>query len=318
PSLDFRDPEYRRLRYLRYADDFALGFSGPRAEAEAIKQRLAEHLRDHLKLELSESKTLITHARTGVARFLGYEVHVIQNDRFRDKRGVRTANGNIGLRVPVEFARAKCSRYLRNGKPIHLTALVNNTVYNTVAQYQQEFRGVVEYYRLAYNLHQFNRLKWVMEQSLTMTLAHKLRITVKKVYDRFRATLSDQYGSHPILQVTLPREGKPPLVARWGGISLRRRIDAILDDNPKPIWSNARAELVLRLLAKVCELCGAEIQGEVHHVRALKDLQRGGQGEQPRWVEVMAARRRKALVVCSACHDEIHQGLVARHRQAKA
>lgn len=318
PSLDFRDPEYRRLRYLRYADDFALGFSGPRAEAEAIKQRLAEYLRDHLKLELSESKTLITHARTGVARFLGYEVHVIQNDRLRDKRGVRTANGNIGLRVPVEVARAKCSRYVRNGKPIHQAALVNNTVFNTVAQYQQEFRGVVEYYRLAYNLHQFNRLKWVMEQSLTMTLARKLRTTVYKVYDRFRATLSDQYGSHPILQVTLPREGKRPLVARWGGISLRRRIDATLDDNPKPVWSDSRSELVQRLLARVCELCGAEIPGEVHHVRALKDLQRGGQDGRPQWTEVMAARRRKTLVVCGTCHDDIHRGGIDRNRQAKA
>ena len=318
PSLDFHDPEYRRLRYLRYADDFALGLSGPRVEAEAIKQRLSEFLRDHLKLELSQSKTLITHARTGAARFLGYEVHVIQNDRFRDKRGVRTANGNIGLRVPVEVVRAKCSAYMRNGKPIHLTALVNNTVYNTVGQYQQEFRGVVEYYRLAYNLHQFNRLKWVMEQSLTKTLAHKLRITVSKVYDRFRTTLSDQYGSHPILQVRLPREGKPPLVARWGGISLRRRIDAILDDNPKPVWSDSRMELVQRLLAKVCELCGAEIQGEVHHVRALKDLQREGQGDRPRWVEVMTRRQRKALVVCSACHDEIHRGRNTQNRAAKA
>jgi hypothetical protein len=74
PSADPDDPGYRRLRYCRYADDHLLGFTGPKAEAEEIKQRLAEFLRDELKLELSQDKTLITHARTGAARFLGYEI----------------------------------------------------------------------------------------------------------------------------------------------------------------------------------------------------------------------------------------------------
>ena len=80
PSADPDDPEYRRLRYCRYADDHLLGFAGPKAEAEEIKQRLAEFLRDELKLELSQDKTLITHARTGAARFLGYEITIQHND----------------------------------------------------------------------------------------------------------------------------------------------------------------------------------------------------------------------------------------------
>ena len=76
PSQDPRDPGYRRLRYCRYADDTLLGFAGPKAEAEEIKHRLAEFLREDLKLELSPEKTLITHARTQRARFLGYEISV--------------------------------------------------------------------------------------------------------------------------------------------------------------------------------------------------------------------------------------------------
>src|SRR5258708_6349570 len=60
-SSDPFDPDYRRLRYIRYADDFMLGFDGPKAEAEIIKVRLQEFLRDNLKLELSPEKTLITH-----------------------------------------------------------------------------------------------------------------------------------------------------------------------------------------------------------------------------------------------------------------
>lgn len=76
PSSDPQDPGYRRLRYVRYADDQLLGFTGPKAEAEQIKQRLARFLRDELALELSQEKTLITHARTQAARFLGYEIIV--------------------------------------------------------------------------------------------------------------------------------------------------------------------------------------------------------------------------------------------------
>ncbi len=65
PSKHQSDPDYRRLRYIRYADDFLLGFTGPRSEAEEIKRALGDFLRDELKLELSEEKTLLTHGRTG-------------------------------------------------------------------------------------------------------------------------------------------------------------------------------------------------------------------------------------------------------------
>jgi len=104
PSRDLHDPGFRRLRYCRYADDHLLGFTGPRAEAEQIKTRLAQFLHDDLKLELNQEKTLITHARTGAASFLGYEI-TVQHSRDR-----RTVNGGIRLRVPRAVIKAKCAR----------------------------------------------------------------------------------------------------------------------------------------------------------------------------------------------------------------
>ena len=91
-SLSYRDthdPDYRRLRYIRYADDFLLGFAGPKDEADEIKTRLGKFLQDNLKLELSDAKTLVTHGRTQAARFLGYEVTVQQSDTKLDARGQR-------------------------------------------------------------------------------------------------------------------------------------------------------------------------------------------------------------------------------------
>ena len=80
PSQDPYDPGYRRLRYTRYADDHLLGFIGPKAEAEQIKDQLATFLRDELKLELNPDKTLVTHARTRAARYLGYEITTQHSD----------------------------------------------------------------------------------------------------------------------------------------------------------------------------------------------------------------------------------------------
>ena len=102
---------------------------------------------------------------------------------------------------------------------------------------------------------------------------------------------------------------KKPLIAQWGGISLRRKTAAtVLDDQPPKIWSNRRTELVQRLLADTCELCGSQHNVEVHHIRALKDLRAKGRAQPPVWVQRMAARRRKTLIVCRPCHQAIHAG----------
>ena len=173
PAVDPFDPEYRRLRYVRYADDFVLGFSGPKAEAEQIRESLGTFLRDSLKLELSKEKTLITHATSQAARFLGYElVNQHANDQL-DSHGKRKVNGKIGLRVPAKVIEQHCQAYMSNGKPARRSSLIHDDDYGIVARYQSEFRGVVNYYLLAYNVHHFGRLQQVMEMSLARTLAAK-------------------------------------------------------------------------------------------------------------------------------------------------
>jgi hypothetical protein len=315
PSLHPTDPDYRRLRYIRYADDVLLGFAGPRDEAEAIKQQLGAFLREHLKLTLSEEKTLITHARSQAARFLGYEITVLYRDTKLDRRGHRSLNGQIGLKVPVDVVHAKCDRYLAQARPCHRPELLHDTPYSIVAQYQQEFRGLAEYYQLAFNLHRLNRLKWVTEQSLVKTLACKLRISVAQVYKRYQTMLQTETGPRVGLQVRVARgEGKKPLIANWGGITLQRRPSAVLNDAPPLIWG-ARTELEKRLLAQTCELCGAREDIHVHHIRALKDLRQPGRASRPAWMTIMAARRRKSLIVCRTCHADIHAG---RPRQRAA
>ncbi len=134
PSLDPQDPGYRRLRYIRYADDHLLGFTGPKAEAEKIKARLARFLREVLKLELSQEKTLITHASTEAAKFLGYEI-TVQHSNQKITKGRRAVNGSVRLRVPRSVIKAKCALYQQRGKPAPRTPLVNNSDLDIVATY---------------------------------------------------------------------------------------------------------------------------------------------------------------------------------------
>jgi group II intron reverse transcriptase/maturase len=305
PTLDPQDPEYRRLRYVRYADDVLLGFAGPKTEAEEIKRHLGQFLRDDLKLELSEQKTLITHARTEAARFLGYEITVGHDDR-KITAGRRSVNGGIRLHVPAEVIKAKCGRYMRQGKPERRTELMNEQDHAIIGCYGSEYRGIVQYYMLAGDVWRLNRLHWVMLTSLLKTLACKYGSSVSKMARKYGTTIETPHGPRKCMQVTVSHgEARKPRVATYGGIPLTRQRNAILIDR-EPVPGTARgSELIRRLLAGRCELCGQTEKVLVHQIRSLADLHTPGQ-PQPDWMQTMAKRRRKTLVVCATCHASIH------------
>ena len=252
PSRDPFDPEYRRLRYVRYADDFVLGFSGPKAEAEQIKESLEAYLRDTLKLELSREKTLITHATSQTAKFLGYELVNQQANDKHDRQGRRSANGRIGLRVPVKVIEQHCQAYMVNGKPAHRPEFIHDADFSIADRYQAEYRGVVQYYLLALNVSHLGRLEWVMQKSLTKTLANKHRTTAAKVFRRYKSTVQTEHGERACLTVKVERSnGKRPLVARFGGIPLKRNRQATLADQRPQRYKVERNELIQRLLVLV-------------------------------------------------------------------
>lgn len=319
PSQNPDDPDYRRLHYQRYADDFLLGFAGPKGEAEDIKAALGTFLHDTLKLELSPEKTLITHASTAPARYLGYDLVSMHADDKRDYRGRRSVNGHIGLRLPPDALAERCARYQRHGKPDQRPALAEDDDYSIISQYQSEFRGIVNYYLLAQNVGWLNRLQWVMETSLLKTLAQKHRSSVAAMARKYRARTTTPHGTLKCFQVVVQRkEGRKPLVAQFGGIPLRRRKEAVLVDQESSYRRFDRVELIQRLLADECELCGGTDNIQVHHIRKLADLAQRGRKETPFWQQVMAARRRKTLVVCRDCHAAIHTGRPTRQRARNA
>src|SRR6266568_2183516 len=207
PSLDPHDEGYRRLHYVRYADDTLFGFVGTRQEAEGIKQQLSHFLRETLKLEMSQEKTLITHASTHAARFLNYHIVNQQNDtKHTQKR--RCINGRIALLVPADVVESKCTPYQQNGKPFHRKLLLENDDFTSIEHYQQEYRGIVQYYMLAQNVSWFWKLHWLAKGSLLKTLANKHQTTVMKTLQKYEVSFQAADGTiYRCLEIQIQREG---------------------------------------------------------------------------------------------------------------
>jgi group II intron reverse transcriptase/maturase len=309
PYGDPMDPGYRRLFYCRYADDVLLGFIGPKAEAEQIRAGLAAFLRETLALELNASKTLITHARTRAARFLGYQI-TVQHSSTRLTRGRRTVNGKVALQVPKDVITAKCAPYRHQGKPWHRPRLLNLDDYDIVRIYAAEYRGIVNYYLLAQNVWRLATLRWNAETSMLKTLAAKHKSSVATMAARHKAKVITGDGPRTCFEARLQRKGKKDLVARFGGIALKRDKRAVITD-PAPVPVHPpRKELIDRLRRRWCELCDHGATVTVHHVAKLAQLGTAGPG-QPAWAALMARKRRKTLIVCRPCHGYIHANPVA-------
>ncbi len=198
---------------------------------------------------------------------------------------------------------------MKNGKTIHIGKLQSDDDFSIIQTFQEQYRGIVQYYLMAQNVCWFSKLHWIMEGSLLKTLACKHRSTMKKQKKKYQAETVDERTGKTLkcLEKVVEREGKKPLVARWGGISLSYDKNVVIEDTPYVVYGGMN-ELIKRLLANECELCGSKEFIKVHHVRKLADLIMKGRKEKPVWAQIMSKRRRKTLVVCHKCHTAIHNG----------
>ncbi len=304
PSKNQHDPNYKRLRYCRYADDFLLGFIGTKAEATAIADDIRSFLHQSLKLDVAEEKSGIKHAAKESVIFLGYEIDHRSQPRtlwynHNGKRvKKRTMMQHVNLRVPKSKVRqfAARNRYgnLSLHKARHRPELLYMSSVELVLQYNAELRGFAQYYALADDvkiaLHAVVDLGVV---SLLKTLAAKHQRSVRQV---------SRYLNHGGYR-GIVSNGK--LYKIWTLAELKVPSVASMDCVPNTAKYGGRTELTQRIAAERCEYCGAtDKKYEVHHVRKLADIKDGKE----RWQKLMIARRRKTLVLCVECHDLLHAG----------
>lgn len=307
------DPDYRRLSYVRYADDFILSFIGPKEEAKDIKEKLMHFLTETLKLEMSDEKTLITHAKTEKARFLGYDLKIIQDNgqistgsNANGKHNKRAINGKVRLEVPTEKVREITKRYMEAGKIVHSKRELSNDDFSIVTYYGAVFRGVANYYCMAHDrAKKISQVQYVLETSMLKTLANKHQTSVTFEAKKHKTWIETPQGKRKAFQVTVNRPGKKPLTATFGGFSLARE-ERTINDEPIQWWKSSRTEILTRMLADKCEYCGKETKCEVHHIRKLSELLK--RKDLVGWKKMMAMRGRKTLVLCPECHDKLHAG----------
>ena len=311
PSGDEMDGSYRRLKYIRYADDFILGIIGSKEDVLRIKEDIKSFLSESLALELSEEKTLITHTGKS-AKFLGYEITVTRNNhQRRDVQGRlrRTYGKRVRLNVSMATLRDKLLEYgameikLRNGKevwkPKCRSGLIFNDDLEILDRYNRETVGFCNYYLIANNCVVLHNFRYIMEYSMYKTFAGKYRSTVRKINKKYR------YNK----LFTVKYEQKGAIKSRtFYKTSFKRRTTAFngsCDIEPYSIADVSRTNLTDRLKAEKCELCGATGKLIMHHVRNLKDLK----GKES-WKRLMSARKRKTIALCPSCHRLRHLGKV--------
>lgn len=304
------DAEYRRLKYVRYADDFLIGVIGSKEDSKRIKADIKLFLEEKLQLQLSDEKTLITHTDQS-AKFLGYEVYVRKtNGAKRDKAGrlSRYYNKQVVLYLPMAVIKNKLIEYKavkflqRNGredwKPIHRSILLNSDDLEILSKYNSEIRGMYNYYSIANNSPEMQSFKYIMEYSMYKTFAAKYKTTVGKILDKYKKgkNFGVQYQT---------KKGIRTSILYNEGFKRKTNITATNADitaNTFP-YSKGTTSLMDRLRAEKCERCGNTEKLEMHHVRKLKDLKGKTLAEQ-----VMIARQRKTIAVCLKCHVIIHHG----------
>ena len=311
PSGDEMDGSYRRLKYIRYADDFILGVIGSKEDALRIKEDIKSFLSESLALELSEEKTLITHTGKS-AKFLGYEITVTRNNhQRRDVQGRlrRTYGKRVRLNVSMATLRDKLLEYgameikLRNGKEVWKSKCRSGLIFNDdleiLDRYNRETVGFCNYYLIANNCVVLHNFRYIMEYSMYKTFAGKYRSTVRKINKKYR--LNKLF--------TVKYEQKGVIKSRtFYKTSFKRRTTAFngsCDIEPYSIADVSRTNLTDRLKAEKCELCGATGKLIMHHVRNLKDLK----GKES-WKRLMSARKRKSIALCPSCHRLRHLGKV--------
>ena len=312
PSQDMSDPNFKRLKYSRYADDFIIGIIGSKEDAEHIMRQVRNFITQELRLKVNEEKTDIRHIEDG-CQYLGYVVRQTKGEKTlkgnlhgrHSKR--RTTSSIVSLYVPDDVTAKFCQKHgygdYQNMRSAHRANLLALSEPEIITTYNAELRGLSEYYALACDVKKkLGKLFYMAHHSLFKTISNKRKVQCMKKIIRM---LSDGRGEY-VYHYTV--DGKEYGMKVYQLKHLNRKgkdwqVDKVSTTAP---YTLRTTELVERLNANKCEYCGSEGPCEIHHVRKLKDLKR--KREKSLLERMMIARQRKTMVLCPECHKGLHRG----------
>jgi group II intron reverse transcriptase/maturase len=300
PSKDPMDPNFKKLVYVRYADDWLVGVRGSREDCVALLLKIKKFLLEDLNLNLSEKKTLITNASKEKALFLGTHIFRSRHQIFSRSMGfIKRIGKEVRLEAPIERATKK----LRNAKFLigDVTAprflWLHNSKDQIIALYNSVYRGYANYYSFAHNLGSFSGyVHMLLKSSCAKLLAAKFKLgTQKKVFETYGKNLK---GKDNIAFVDPIYRNNP-----WDfKVPASIRTESKITDNGILGTLYAESISVASLEGLSCSACGSNHRVEMHHVRHLKDLN----PSLSKIDALMVKNRRKQIALCRKCHLEHH------------
>lgn len=302
------NPLYRKYCYARFADDWLVGIWGNKDQAQNLKTRVRDFLKEK-NLELSLEKTLITNTRAGPAKFLGTLIKRRALNRggspcYVDEKGIkrRISSHQLILNAPLpnivkrltdkKFLKIKNNKYHPLSIPIFLALPITELI----IRYRTILNGLLNYYSFADNRYQFNKIFYILRESLRKTISRKENLR-KKEFDR-------RYGRNTTIKI-LKKNGKlvtldfrcPPLIRqpmKFYGTKIYH--DPLIVKN----WRIS----TISALWQVCANCASDENIEMHHLKHIKTINT----KLNAFDKNMARINRKQIPLCRSCHYRVHKG----------
>lgn len=308
-ARDMMDSSFRRLQYIRYADDMLLGVIGSKADCVKIRDDIGIYLRDNLKLSLNIEKTIISNTGKG-SMFLGFHIRIPKDMKLvtvtRFDRKVTTRNSTRPIiTIPLErvLERLHSKGYLVKDhlgiyKASRNTSLYQFDLNSIILNYNLLYIGLENYYCIAMNKGLLNKINWLLMDSLALTLANKYKL-------RSRSAV---YKTYPYIF-------KPNITKAGVSTYIKYDFQRVLKKSAKPIKIIGLETIFSRFVTprtskdnilntSICSICGSNQDLHVHHVRHIKDIKHN-----PIYSRVASIVNRKQIMLCSLCHVIVHNGL---------
>lgn len=184
--------------YTRYADDWILLIYGSMEIANKLKEKISNFLKEKLKLELSQEKTLITDITKKPAKFLGFEIRAYERSQLykeKVKNQIRKYNlrrhGGLLIRVSVDRDRLINRFHMKGfcdkkGFPKEIRWLSALEPQIIIERFNSIIRRYAQYYLQFTNSNSsIHRWIYILRFSCMKTLAQKYKTTIKKLFKKY-------------------------------------------------------------------------------------------------------------------------------------
>jgi len=318
PSKDFHDPDFKRLFYVRYVDDWVILFAGSLEETKVIRNVVSKKLQS-LGLTLNMEKTHITSLREGKkCRFLGVDFFIRKNtDKHHKPVSLVKKNTTIRqrfaprliLHAPILelLTKLKDKGFIRrNHKGEFFPKGKSNCIPLTHPQilnyFNSRIRGILNYYSCVHNRNELWSIVRFLNYSCALTLARKFKLkTLAKTFKKFGRDLTFENEKGKKYKIFRPDNLRMLPMNKRFRVNENNDIDTLL----RQTWSNS---LTRSQFDESCTICGTLDNIEIHHLRSVKDVR----VKTRTYAQWTGGFLRKSIPLCKEHHMQLHAGNLSR------